>query len=76
LAGGLVNTAFQFGAAIGLSAVSAVSALALGAEDVPAARVEALRLAMLVPAVATAIGILVVATGLSIAKMQACPDCV
>lgn len=75
LAGGLVNTAFQFGAAIGLSAVSAVSVLALGGGESPAARLEALRLAMLVPAIATATGVLVTASGLGFARKRACPEC-
>lgn len=76
LAGGLVNTAFQFGAAVGLSAVSAVSVLALGAGETPAARLEALRLAMLVPAIATAAGVVVFATGLVAARRRACADCI
>ncbi|MQB44309.1 MFS transporter [Rhizobium sp. ICMP 5592] len=64
LASGLVNTAFQFGAALGLSAASAVGVLALGAETDTDARLEALRLALLVPVVATIIGLAVTATGL------------
>jgi len=64
LAGGLVNTAFQFGAALGLSAASAVGVLALGTETSPEARLEALRLALLVPVAATLIGVAVAMTGL------------
>ncbi len=64
LASGLVNTAFQFGAALGLSAASAVGVLALGAETDADSRLEALRLALLVPVVATVIGLAVTATGL------------
>lgn len=70
LAGGLVNTAFQFGAAIGLSMVSAVSVLALGADNDPAARLEALRLALGVPVVATGLGVIVMATGLRVPKKR------
>lgn len=70
LAGGLVNTAFQFGAAIGLSMVSAVSVLALGADSDPAARLEALRLALGVPVVATGLGVIVMATGLRVPKKR------
>jgi predicted MFS family arabinose efflux permease len=64
LAGGLVNTAFQFGAALGLSAASAVGMLALGTETLPEARLEAMRLALLVPVAATLIGVAVAVTGL------------
>ncbi len=64
LASGLVNTAFQFGAALGLSAASAIGVLALGAETAADARLEALRLALLIPVAATLIGLAVTATGL------------
>ncbi|WP_342234487.1 MFS transporter [Inquilinus sp. OTU3971] len=63
LASGLVNTAFQFGAALGLSAVSAISAVILGADVAPDARLEAIRAALLVPLAAAALGALVMATG-------------
>lgn len=64
LAGGLVNTGFQFGAALGLSGVSAIGTFMLG-EDISAeARLEALRLALLVPVGAAALGALVTAAGL------------
>lgn len=64
LASGLVNTAFQFGAALGLSATSAIAVSALGAEAGAAARLEALRVALLVPLLAAALGALAMATGL------------
>ena len=64
LAGGLFNTSFQFGAAIGLSAASAVIALAVAPDAAPGARLEALRLALLVPVIAGSIGVLIAATGL------------
>ena len=63
LAGGLFNTAFQFGAALGLSAVSAISVYSL-ADPSPAGRLEALQTALLVPVAATALAVLVIATGL------------
>jgi hypothetical protein len=74
LAGGLVNTAFQFGAAIGLSAVSAVSVLALGDDSDPTARLEALRLALGVPVIATGLGVIVMATGLRAPKKRAAAE--
>ncbi len=63
LAGGLVNTAFQFGAALGLSGASAVGVLALGTATGADARLEAMRLALLVPVAATLLGILVMCSG-------------
>ena len=56
LASGLVNTSFQFGAALGLSAVSAVGTLALGDGESPSERLDALRTALLVPVGGTLIG--------------------
>lgn len=63
LASGLVNTSFQFGAALGLSAVSAVGTLALGDGESPSERLEALRTALLVPVVATLIGMVLMSLG-------------
>jgi predicted MFS family arabinose efflux permease len=63
LASGLVNTAFQFGAALGLSAVSALSVLNLGVDITADARLEALRAALLVPVAAASLGAIVMATG-------------
>jgi hypothetical protein len=71
LAGGLVNTAFQFGAALGLSAASAVGVLALGAETSLEARLAALQLALLVPVAATLISIAIAATGLGASRRPA-----
>jgi MFS family permease len=71
LAGGLVNTAFQFGAALGLSAASAVCVLALGAETSPEARLAALQLALLVPVAATLISIAIAVTGLGASRRPA-----
>ncbi|WP_342237375.1 MFS transporter [Inquilinus sp. OTU3971] len=70
LAGGLFNTAFQFGAALGLSAVSAISVYSLGADLSPAGRLEALQAALLVPVAATALAVLVTATGLRRPRLQ------
>ncbi|HMF68078.1 MAG TPA: MFS transporter [Phyllobacterium sp.] len=70
LASGLVNTAFQFGAALGLSAVSAISTYALGDETSPEARLDALRMAMMVPITAAALGALITATGLGRQKKR------
>lgn len=70
LAGGLVNTAFQFGAALGLSAVSAISIYELGMETSPEARLEALRLAFLVPVAATILSVCITATGLGRSKTE------
>lgn len=71
LASGLVNTAFQFGAALGLSAASAIGVLVLGAETAADARLEALRLALLVPVAAALIGLAVTATGLQRSRRTA-----
>ncbi|KDN88149.1 hypothetical protein KCH_00810 [Kitasatospora cheerisanensis KCTC 2395] len=60
LAGGLLNTAFQFGAALGLSAVTTVDLAALGSGATP---LEAFRTALVVPVVAAALGALVAAVG-------------
>jgi MFS family permease len=54
LASSLVNTSFQFGAALGLSGVSALSVMYLGFEGGRDEYLEALRIAMLLP-VATAV---------------------
>ena len=64
LASGLFTTAFQFGGALGLAAASAVAVSALGAETTPEARLEALRIALLVPLGGAVIAGLVLATGL------------
>ncbi|WP_186768378.1 MFS transporter [Streptomyces qinzhouensis] len=59
LAGGLLQTAMQFGGAVGISAVTAVYGLAGGD-----ARIEAFRAALVVPLVMAALGALLAATGL------------
>jgi predicted MFS family arabinose efflux permease len=64
LAGGLINSSFQFGAALGLSVVTAVDVAALGAATGPEAGLDALRTALLVPVAATLLATVVAATGL------------
>jgi len=64
LASGLLNTAFQFGAALGLSSVTAVSVATLGAEHSPEAALQALRVALIVPALGVLLAALVSAFGL------------
>jgi len=70
LASGLVNTAFQFGAALGLSAVSAISVYSLGADASPAGRLEAMQAALLVPVAATLLAALVTVAGLRRSRLQ------
>jgi MFS family permease len=69
LAGGLVNTAFQFGAALGLSGVSAVGSSALGGEVSAEARLASLQTALIVPVAAAVLGSLITVTG-----MRRCRD--
>lgn len=64
LAGGLLNTSFQFGAALGVSAATAVNVAALGAGGGPAAALDAFHAALLVPAVGAALAAAVIAFGL------------
>ncbi|MGP3960853.1 MFS transporter [Nonomuraea sp. 3N208] len=53
LAGGLINSSFQFGAALGLSAVTAINVAALTPEPTPQAALTALRTALIAPVAAT-----------------------
>ncbi|WP_239025124.1 MFS transporter [Rhodoligotrophos defluvii] len=62
LASSLVNTAFQFGAGLGLSAVGALAVLGLGGGSGSEARLEALRIALLVPVAAAAVAAFVMWT--------------
>ncbi|GAA1873832.1 MFS transporter [Actinomadura bangladeshensis] len=64
LAGGLLYTSFQFGTALGLSAVTAVSVAA-------GTGLDALRTALAVPVAAAALGAVVIAFGL---RAPAAPD--
>ncbi|MFF2453010.1 MFS transporter [Isoptericola sp. NPDC058082] len=63
LAGGLVNTSFQLGAALGISGVTAVQVAALGAETSSAALLGSYQAALVVPAVAAAVGVVVAVVG-------------
>lgn len=62
LASSLVNTSFQFGAGLGLSAVGALAALSLGGDAGVEVRLEALRVAMLVPVAAAAVAAVIMMT--------------
>ncbi|WP_188188861.1 MFS transporter [Nonomuraea sp. SYSU D8015] len=64
LAGGLINSSFQFGAALGLSVVTAVNVAALGAATGPEAGLSALRTALVVPVTATLLAAIVATVGL------------
>ncbi len=58
LAGGLLYTSFQFGAAIGLAAVAAVNVAATGS-DAPESLLDGYRAALLVPLGAAAIAVII-----------------
>ncbi|MFI9506843.1 MFS transporter [Nocardia sp. NPDC052566] len=60
LAGGLLYTAIQFGAALGISAVTAVNVAATGTGG---SAMDGLRTALIVPAAAAALGAVIAATG-------------
>lgn len=64
LAGGLLYTSFQFGAAVGLSAVTAVNVAATGDGGSPQALLDGYRAALLVPLAAAALAALISAFGL------------
>jgi MFS family permease len=64
LAGGLFGTAFQFGAALGLSAVTAVNVVVLGSAESIDAGLDAVRAALIVPVVAAALAVAVTGFGL------------
>lgn len=63
LAGGLLYTSFQFGAALGLSAVTLVNT-AVTEDSSPAATLDGYRAALIVPLVAAAVAAVVAAFGL------------
>ncbi|TMR12587.1 MFS transporter [Nonomuraea turkmeniaca] len=64
LAGGLINSSFQFGAALGLSAVTAINVAALAAETSPQAGLTALRTALVAPVTATLLAAAIATIGL------------
>jgi EmrB/QacA subfamily drug resistance transporter len=63
LAGGLVNTSFQFGGALGLAIVTAVNNANVGPDGSPQALLDGFQAALIVPVIAAAIGVVVIATG-------------
>ncbi|MFY1688593.1 MFS transporter [Plantactinospora sp. WMMB782] len=63
LAGGLLYTSFQFGAALGLAAVTAVNVAATGAGGTPDAMLDGYRAALLVPLAAVLVAVVVTASG-------------
>ncbi|BCJ67472.1 MFS transporter [Polymorphospora rubra] len=65
LAGGLFNTSFQFGAALGLAVVTAVSIAVAGTDTSRAGLLAGYRAALVVPVVAVVLGTVVAALGLS-----------
>jgi len=64
LAGGLVHTSFEFGAALGLAVVAAVNSAATGADESPAALLDGFQAALIVPVVAAVLGVAAMASGL------------
>lgn len=70
LAGGLLNTSFQFGAALGLAVVTAVQLGAGGADPSPEAMLHGFRTALYVPLAGSLLGVLVMAPG---ARRRAVP---
>jgi MFS family permease len=59
LAGGLINTSFQFGAGLGLAATSVVTTLALRGETQDQ-QLEAIRVALAIPVVATLLALILI----------------
>jgi MFS family permease len=72
VASGLVNTAFQFGAALGVSLAGAVSVITLGDGTSTGAALDAIRAALFVPVVAAVAGTAVMASG--IRSRRVCVD--
>ncbi|TYB47084.1 MFS transporter [Nonomuraea sp. PA05] len=64
LAGGLINSSFQFGAALGLSMVTAVNVAALGGMTGAEAGLDAMRTALVVPVTATLLAAVIAVAGL------------
>jgi EmrB/QacA subfamily drug resistance transporter len=63
LAGGLVNTSFQFGGALGLAVTTAVNNANVGPDGSPQALLDGFQAALIVPVIAAAIGVVVIASG-------------
>jgi len=70
LAGGLLNSSFQFGAALGLSIVTAVN-VAATESGAPQALLDGYRTALIVPLAAAVLGVLVTLPGL---RRRAAPE--
>lgn len=70
VAGGLLNTAFQFGAAIGLSVAAAVNVAFLPATISPRTTLDAFHAALLVPLAMAVLAALVTAFGLRRATLR------
>ncbi|MCF6467558.1 MFS transporter [Nonomuraea sp. MG754425] len=64
LAGGLINSSFQFGAALGLSMVTAVNVAVLGAASDAESGLTAMRAALVVPVTATLLATVIAVVGL------------
>jgi MFS family permease len=64
LAGGLLNTSFQFGAALGLAIVAAVQVAVTGGSGTPQAMLDGFQAALLVPLGAAVLAAAVIASGL------------
>lgn len=64
LASGLLYASFQFGAALGISSVTAVNIAATGADGTAASLLDGYRAALLVPLAAAALGVVLSAFGL------------
>jgi EmrB/QacA subfamily drug resistance transporter len=63
LAGGLVNTSFQFGGALGLAIATAVNNANVGSDGSPQGLLDGFQAALIVPVIAAAIGVGVMALG-------------
>ena len=74
LAGGLLYTAIQFGAALGLSAVTAVSVAALGTALARKRSLTPFRLALIVPVAVGAPAVIITAFGLRPRRAPEAPE--
>jgi EmrB/QacA subfamily drug resistance transporter len=73
LAGGLVNTSFQFGGALTLAVVTAVNNANAGDDGSRQAILDGFHAALYVPLIVAALGAVVVATGLRVERRAARP---
>ncbi|MBD0378830.1 MFS transporter [Paenibacillus sedimenti] len=63
LASGILSTSIQFGAALGLAVVTAVSVISTGTDGSPQAMLDGFRSALIVPVAGTVLGATITATG-------------